>query len=115
MLLLRKNGEKAMSKYNLVTLWEQIFPKQNEAIDYAGRRLLKSAIGNQKSRYCPTIDHIRPLSDGGKDSLENIIICSQETNEEKAHLFPTWNANGKHFQAKRVKGTPGEYDIYQLD
>ena len=63
-----------MSKYNLIVLWENVFPHQNEAYDYAGRRMLKSAIGNQNSRYCPTIDHIRPLAKGGKDVLENIVI-----------------------------------------
>ena len=104
-----------MSKYNLVGIWDQVFPGQNEAIDYAGRRMVRAAIGNQNSRFCPTIDHIRPLSNGGKDCLENIVICNQTTNEEKANSFPNWTTNGKRFQAKRVRGTSGEYDIYQLD
>ena len=47
-----------------MVLWENVFPHQNEAYDYAGRRMLKSAIRNQNSRYCPTIDHIRPLAKG---------------------------------------------------
>ena len=76
-----------MSKYNLIVLWENVFPHQNEAYDYAGRRMLKSAIGNQNSRYCPTIDHIRPLSKGGQDVLENIVICNQETKKKKRILF----------------------------
>ena len=97
-----------MSKYSLIGIWDQIFPGQNEVIDYAGRRMVRSAIGNQNSRYCPTIDHIRPISNGGKDCLENIVICNQTT-------FPNWKANGKMFQAKRVRGTSDEYDIYQLD
>ena len=92
-----------MSKYNLMVLWENVFPHQNEAYDYAGRRILKSAIGNQNSRYCPTIDHIRPLSKGGQDVLENIVICNQETNEEKADTFPVWYANERRFQADRRK------------
>lgn len=104
-----------MSKYSVIVLWDKIFPRQNEATDYAGRRIMRSAIGNQNSRYCPTIDHIRPLSDGGKDCLENIVICNQTTNEEKSNSFPTWTANDKRFQAKRVKGTSNEYDIYRLD
>ena len=104
-----------MSKYNLIVLWENIFPHQNEAYDYAGRRMLKSAIGNQNSRYCPTIDHIRPLSKGGQDVLENIVICNQETNEEQADTFPVWYANERRFQARKVKGTSNEYDIYQID
>lgn len=104
-----------MANHNLIYLWEQIFPNCNEAIDYAGRRMLKSAIGNQRSSYCPTIDHIRPLSQGGKDTLENIIICNRLTNEEKADSFPTWSANSQRFQAKRVRGSSDEYDIYLLD
>ncbi len=104
-----------MSKFNLMTLWESIFPKQNEVYDYSGRKMMKAAISNPNSRYCPTIDHIRPVSKGGKDNLENIIICARATNEEKADKFPTWLANGKCFQAKRVKGKSDEYDIYQID
>lgn len=104
-----------MSKYNLVTLWDSIFPHQNEVIDYAGRKMLKSAIGNLNSRYSPTIDHIRPISNGGADCLENIVICNRITNEGKADKFPTWSANGTMFQAKRVKGTSNEYDIYKLE
>ena len=104
-----------MANHNLIYLWEQIYPHANEVIDYAGRRMLKSAIGNQQSQYCPTIDHIRPLSLGGKDTLANIIICNRITNEEKADSFPNWSANGQRFQAKRVRGASDEYDIYQLD
>ena len=76
--------------------------------------MLKSAIGNQHSRFCPTIDHIRPLSNDGKDSIENIIICNITTNAEKGDSFPCWQTNGKQFQARKVKGTSGEYDIFQL-
>ena len=97
-----------MANHNLIYLWGQIYPHANEVIDYAGRRMLKSAIGNQQSQYCPTIDHIRPLSLGGKDTLANIIICNRITNEEKAGSFPNWSANGQRFQAKRVRGTSDE-------
>ena len=104
-----------MSKHNLSVLWNRVFPNQNEVYDYAGRRMVRSAIGNPNSSCCPTIDHIRPLSLGGKDCLENIVICNRITNQEKADSFPNWSANGRRFQAKRVRGTSGEYDIYQLD
>ena len=103
-----------MSKYNLITLWESIYPNQTDVYDYTGRRMTKSAIGNPNSRYCPTIDHIRPLSKGGKDTLSNIVLCNKETNAEKGDSFPDWFANDKHYQAKRVKGTSDEYDIFQL-
>lgn len=104
-----------MSKHNLTALWDSVFPNQNEVYDYAERRMVRSAIGNPNSSSCPTIDHIRPLSYGGKDSFENIVICNRITNQEKADSFPNWSANGKRFQAKRVRGTSNEYDIYQLD
>ena len=100
-----------MAKYNLTKLWETFFPKCNEAYDYAGRRMVKSAIGNQNSRFCPTIDHIRPLSKEGKDTLENIVICNQETNEEKASNFPHWKANELRFHAKKTKGVSNGYTI----
>jgi CRISPR/Cas system Type II protein with McrA/HNH and RuvC-like nuclease domain len=104
-----------MSKYTVSGLWEQFYPNQTEVNDYTGRKMLKEAIGNVNSRYCPTIDHIRPLSKGGKDILGNIVLCNRKTNEEKADMFSTWKANGKVYQAKRVKGTSDEYDIYRVD
>ena len=55
------------------------------------------------------------VAKGGKDVLENIVICAQETNEEKADTFPNWYANERRFQARKVKGTSNEYDIYQMD
>ena len=103
------------SKYSVSELWEQRFQRQNEARDYSGRRMVKAAIGDSNSGYSPTIDHIRPLSRGGKDCIENIVICNRITNQEKTNSFPNWSANGKRFQAKRIRGTSDEYDIYQLD
>ena len=63
--------------------------------------------------YHPTLDHIRPLSNGGCDVPENIVICHRDTNEEKADLFPHWMANGKRFHARRVRGSRVEYEIVE--
>ena len=104
-----------MSKFSVSELWEKLYPYQTEVEDYTGRKMLKSAIGNQNSRYCPTIDHVRPLSKGGKDILGNIVLCNIKTNEEKGDLFSTWKTNGRIYQAQRVKGTSNEYDIYQVE
>jgi hypothetical protein len=103
-----------MSKYGVSFIWDKLFANQSAVYDYAGRRMEKSAIGNPQSNSCPTIDHIRPLSHGGKDCLENIVLCNRITNQEKSNNFPHWTANGKRFLAKRVRGTSNEYDIYQL-
>ena len=104
-----------MSKFSVSELWEKLYPYQSEVGDYTGRKMLKSAIGNQNSRYCPTIDHIRPLSRGGKDILGNIVLCNILTNQEKGDSFSTWKANGHIYQAQCVKGTSDEYDIYQVE
>ena len=87
-----------MSKFNTIEVWNRLIGKDNEAVDYSGRLIKKSACGNPNSKFYPTIDHIRPLSQGGSDVIENIEICHRDTNEEKADNFPHWKANCKRFQ-----------------
>ena len=101
-----------MSKYSVKELWDEIYGKKEQAYDYAGRLMMKSACGNPHSAYQPTIDHIRPISAGGKDVRQNIVICHWETNEEKGNSFPHWKANGTRYIAIRVKGSRNEYEIY---
>lgn len=101
-----------MSKYNIKELWDIQFDKAKVAVDYAGRKIVKAACGDPNSDYFPTIEHIRPLSQGGLDILENVIICHCDTNEEKTDSFPHWKANGRRFHAQRVKGSRVEYEIH---
>lgn len=103
-----------MSKYKTIDVWNICYGNKQEVFDYTGRLMLKFACNNPKSAYHPTIDHIRPLSKGGADVLENIIVCHRDTNEEKADRFPHWKANGKNFKAQRVKGSRIEYEIYKV-
>ena len=106
-----------MSKYNTIDVWNKLYGKKEDAYDYTGRLMKKSACGNPNSKFHPTLDHIRPLSiggsDGGCDVLENIIICHRDTNEEKADNFPHWKSNGKRYHAQRVKGSRVAYEIYE--
>ena len=103
-----------MSKFNTIDIWNMIFGNKEEVRDYAGRIIKKSACGNPNSSFHPTLDHIRPLSKGGSDVLENIIVCHRDTNKEKADSFPHWKANERSFRAKRVKGTRTEYEIEEI-
>lgn len=103
-----------MSKYRTIDVWNCVFGAKQEVYDYAGRLMKKSACGNPNSAYHPTLDHIRPLSNGGCDVLENIIICHRDTNAEKADRFPCWKANGKSFHAHRMLGFPGRYEIIKV-
>lgn len=102
-----------MSKFNIKDVWNYCFGNKEEVYDYTGRLMKKSACGNPNSSFQPTIDHIRPLSQGGSDVLENIIVCHCDTNEEKADDFPHWKANGKRYKAQRVKGSRVAYEIYR--
>lgn len=86
---------------------------QEEVNDYAGRLMKKSACGNPDSKYNPTLDHIRPISNGGKDKKGNLKICHTLTNQEKGDNFPHWKANGKRYKAVRVKGSRVAYEIYE--
>lgn len=100
-----------MSKYKTIDVWNRVFGAKQEVYDYAGRPIKKSACGNPNSLYFPTIDHIRPLANGGHDVLENIIICHRDTNSEKGDHFPHWKTNGSSFHAKRIRGSRVEYKI----
>ena len=102
-----------MSKYTTIELGNERYGNSDEEYDYAGRRMLKSACGNPNSVYHPTLDHIRPLSDGGKDVKQNIEICHRDTNEEKGDKFPNWHTNGRNFYAKKTKGVKDGYTIVE--
>ena len=104
-----------MSKYRTIDVWNRVFGNREEAYDYAGRLMKKSACGNPHSAYHPTLDHIRPLSAGGCDVLENILLCHRDTNSEKADSFPHWVANGRKFRAERIKGNRAAYAVVELD
>lgn len=73
-----KIGDKKMS------FWEKEFGNAIEAEDFAGRLIKKCAYGQINSRYGWDIDHIQPLSKGGKDNDENKQIVHVDTNDEKA-------------------------------
>lgn len=100
-----------MSKYCCAELWERTFGSKQQVYDYAGRLMKKAACGDPHSAYHPTIDHIRPLSQGGSDVPENIVICHRDTNAEKADRFPNWRTNGRTFRAVRIRGKRTGYRI----
>lgn len=100
-----------MSKYSCAELWERTFGSKQQVYDYAGRLMKKAACGDPHSAYHPTIDHIRPLSQGGSDVPENIVICHRDTNAEKADRFPHWQTNGRAFRAERIRGKRTGYRI----
>ena len=102
-----------MSKYRTIDVWNKRYGNEEVLEDYAGRIIKKSACGNPDSKYHPTLDHIRPISMGGPDVPENLIIVHRDTNEEKADSFPHWKTNGRRFHARREKGSRTGYEIIE--
>ena len=100
-----------MSRFTTIELWNERYGSREELTDYSGRVMKKSACGNPNSQYHPTLDHIRPLSKGGKDEKDNIEICHRDTNAEKADKFPHWKTNGQRFKAVRIKHSSTGYKI----
>ena len=104
-----------MSKHRTVDVWNEVYGNRETVCDYAGRIMKKSACGDPNSAFHPTLDHIRPLSAGGRDAPGNIVICHRDTNREKADKFPHWKTNGRIYRAERVKGTRTDYEIFSLE
>ena len=92
-----------MSKFSVKDLWNERYGKQEDVYDYAGRLMKKSACGNPNSSYQPTIDHIRPLADGGKDVkiISQSVIMRRIRTKEIPSLIGEVTVNG--IMPKRLK------------
>ncbi|MGZ8432828.1 MAG: HNH endonuclease [Candidatus Binatia bacterium] len=60
--------------------------KQNGLCAYCGEIMLHK--GGISSPNYPTIDHIIPLSKGGKNSMKNTVLACRECNQAKADSLP---------------------------
>lgn len=87
-------------------LWEKQFGPKLAARDVAGRRIVKSDFNNRDTEFGWSIDHIKPISLGGTDRQENLLIVHWKTNNEKGSSFPEFVANGMRIKIipKKIKG-----------
>ena len=76
-------------------LWDERYPGQDTAIDFAGRKMKKSAYNKRENKYGWNKDHINPKNNGGTDAKDNIVLCNIRTNNEKGANFPYFKANQK--------------------
>lgn len=90
-----------LNKEAVNRLWAQQFGKEQKAIDFAGREIIKAAYNDRNSSYGWNIDHILPLAKGGKTVGHNLICCHILTNDEKADKFPCFKANSNVFEIKK--------------
>ena len=91
------NRETAMS------LWNKQFGKADKVKDFAGREMAKGAYDDRNSQYGWNVDHILPVSRGGKTTDSNLICCHILTNDEKADKFPCFTANERQFEIRKVE------------
>ena len=64
------------------------------------------------SQYGWNVDHIFPVSKGGKTADYNLVCCHILTNDEKANSFPLFNANNKKFKIVKKQN---HYEILSAD
>ena len=64
--------------------------------------MAKAAYDDRNSEYGWNLDHIFPLSKGGKTADYNLICCHILTNDEKADKI-CFNANGQPFKVIKVE------------
>lgn len=89
--------------------WQNEFGNKTIAQDFAGREIHKDAYGNN-SKYSWDIDHIRPLSNGGTNTQDNMQIVHMQTNDEKGDTYPTFKIGKTMYQVKKRKNThPSEW------
>lgn len=62
-------------------------------IDACGYLIMREKFGDTISPYGWAIDHIRPLTRGGSDEIENLQPLHWENNLKKGDRYPwfTWN------------------------
>lgn len=101
-----------LNRETAMRLWNKAFGKETRAVDFTYRVIDKGAYGDRNSDYGWNVDHILPVSHGGKTNDSNLIITHIKTNDEKADKFPCFTANEKKFEIIKVQN---HYEIKEVD
>lgn len=101
-----------LNRETAMRLWNKAFGKETRVSDFANRVIDKGAYGDRNSEFGWNVDHILPVSQGGKTNDSNLFITHIKTNDEKADKFPCFVANGIKFEIVKVQN---HYEIKKVD
>ena len=101
-----------LNRETAMRLWNKAFGKETKAVDFTCRVIVKGAYGDRNSDFGWNVDHILPVSHGGKTNDSNLVITHIKTNDEKADKFPCFTANGIKFEIVKVQN---HYEIKKVD
>ncbi len=82
-----------------------------DATDYTGRQIKKSAYNQKGSAYGWVLEYVLPLDKGGSDSVDNIHIVSYETHILRNGRL-TYTIDGTRYQVQ--KNDENGYSIYKI-
>ena len=101
-----------LNRETAMRLWNKAFGKSTRAVDFTYRVIDKGAYGDRNSDFGWNVDHILPVSHGGKTNDSNLIITHIKTNDEKADKFPCFTANEKKYEIIKVQN---HYEIKEVN
>ena len=101
-----------LNRETAMRLWNKAFGNTTRAVDFTYRVIDKGAYGDRNSDFGWNVDHILPVSHGGKTNDSNLIITHIKTNDEKADKFPCFTANEKKYEIIKVQN---HYEIKEVD
>ena len=101
-----------LNRETAMRLWNKTFGKATRACDFTYRVIDKGAYGDRDSKFGWNVDHILPVSHGGKTNDSNLVITHIKTNDEKADKFPCFTANEIKFEIVKVQN---HYEIRRIE
>ena len=107
-----KERKMELNRETAMRLWNKSYGNATRAVDFTYRVIDKGAYGDRNSDFGWNVDHILPVSHGGKTNDSNLIITHIKTNDEKADKFPCFSANEKKYKIIKVQN---HYEIKEAN
>ena len=86
-----------MDRKGAMKIWQIGFGKAVETVDFAGRKINKSAYEQKFSKFGWTVVYKLPKSAGGTNDIGNFICVHLKTAEEKGDSYPYFTVNDKKY------------------